>query len=189
MNKKTNIKYLNLPIINKGKINKENKENQSFSKVITTFIIVIITILLLLCGYSMAKVIDQVIINGKAQIAEPILLVENNPSIDITAVNNYGTYVFKVKNYNEQNKITEVDLKYYIEILSNVDESINIKLYEGEKEIELKNNKTEYMQISKLQKQDKEYKIVIKYDKNKLNSISDIMEKIQVKVHTEQVKA
>ena len=98
-------------------------------------------------------------------------------------------YTFKVKNYNEKNKITETDLQYYIEILSNTDNSINIELYQNENRINLNNNKTEYIQISKDKKEEREYKIKITYDKNKSNTINDIMEKIQVKVHTEQVKA
>ena len=137
----------------------------------------------------MAKTIEEVIIKSSTQIAEPILVIENNPSLDITAANNYGIYTFKIKNYNEQNKITDTDLKYYIEILSNLDESINIELYENDNKIVLDNNRTGYMEISKDKKQEKEYKIKITYDKNKTDSISDIMEKIQVKVHTEQVKA
>lgn len=189
MNKKENIKYNNLPIISKGKINKENKINQKNSKFITMSFIIFIIIILLMCGYSMAKIIEQVIIKGEAKIAEPILLIENNPSLDITATRNYGIYTFKVKNYNEENKITETDLKYYIEILSNTDNSINIELYQNENKINLNNNKTEYIQISKDKKEEREYKIKITYDKNKSNTIEDIMEKIQVKVHTEQVKA
>lgn len=171
------------------KINKKQEKNQYISKAITIFVIFIIVGLVLFSGYSMAKMVNGVIINGKSDIAEPILVVENNPSIDITSLNNCGTYTFKVKNYNEQNKITEVDLKYYIEILSNLDKSINIELYQGDEKIELNNKKTEYIQISKNQKEDREYQIKITYDKNKSNSIEDIMGKIQVKVHTEQVKA
>ena len=183
------INKINLPIINKGKTNEEQENNKNISKILIIIIIFLIAILVLFSGYSMAKVLHEVIINGNAQIAEPILVVENNPSIDITALNNYGEYIFKVKNYDEQNKISEVDLKYYIEILSNVDDSINIELYEGEQKIQLNNNRTEYIQISKGQKQEKQYKIVVTYDKNKSNSMTDILEKIQVKVHTEQVKA
>lgn len=189
MNKKENVKYANLPIISKGKIHKDEEENKKFSKLITGILILFIIMLTLFCGYSMAKMFDEVIIKGKAEIAEPILLIENNPSIDITALNNCGIYTFRVKNYNEQNKITETNLKYYIEILSNLDNSVNIELYQGESKIELIDNKTEYIYISKEQKQEKEYKIIIKYDKEKSNSIGDIMEKIQVRVHTEQVKA
>lgn len=189
MSKKENIKYAKLPIISKAKISKEERKNEKNYKLITTILIFIIIILVLFCGYSMAKAVDQILINGKGEIAEPILVVENNPSIDITALNNYGTYTFKVKNFNEQNKVTETDLKYYIEILSNVDDSITIELYQGDNKIKLNNNKTDYIQISKEEKQEVEYKIVIKYDKEKSNNIYDIMEKIQVKVHTEQVKA
>lgn len=189
MNKKENLKYSNLPIINKGKIYKEKNADTKNSKLLTGTIIFFTIILLLFCGYSMARFVEEFIIKGKVEIAEPILVVENNPSIDITALNNYGIYTFKIKNYNEQNQVTQTDLKYYIEILSNTDKSINIELYQNEDKIDLNNNKTEYIQISKAQKEEREYKIKITYDKNKSNTINDIMEKIQVKVHTEQIKA
>lgn len=189
MKRTENAKYANLPIISKEKIIKDNNNNKKNSKTITAVLIIFIIMLLLFCGYTMAKTIEEVIIRSNTQIASPILIVENNPSLDITAANNYGIYKFKIKNFNEQNKVTETDLKYYIEILSNIDKSINIELYQGENKIELNNNKTEYMQISKNKKEEKEYKIKITYDKTKTNSITDIMEKIQVKVHTEQVKA
>lgn len=189
MNNKENIKYANLPIISKEKIyKKENTEHKS-SRIITGILIAAIIILLLLCGYSMAKTIEEVIIKSNAQIAEPILTIENNPSIDITAAKNTGIYTFRVKNYNTQNKLTEVDLKYYIEILSNEDNSINIELYQNENKINLKEHKTEYIEISKDKKEEREYKIKITYDKNKAVNLADIMQKIQVKVHTEQVKA
>ena len=44
------------------------------------------------------------------------------------------------------------------------------------------------MELSKNEKQDIEYKVKIVYDKDKSNSIEDIIQKIQVKVHTEQMK-
>ena len=137
----------------------------------------------------MAKTLEDIIIKSNAQIAEPIFIIENNPSVDITAANNNGIYTFKIKNYNEENKITETDLKYYIEILSNLDSSINIEVYQNDNKINFENNRTEYMKISKDKKEEIEYKIKITYDKNKSNNINDIMEKIQVNVHTEQIKA
>ena len=187
MNKKENMKYSNLPIIKKGKIyNKETLETKS-SKLLTVIFITFIIILLLFCGYSMAKSIEEFVINSKAEIAEPILVIENSPSIDITTLNNSGIYTFKIKNYNEQNKVTETELKYYIEILPNVDDLVDIELYQNENKINLNNNKTEYIKISKGEKEEREYKIKITYDKDKSNTINDIIEKIQVKVHTEQV--
>lgn len=189
MNKDENIKYSNLPIISKDKIYKEEKIETKKSKTLTVLLVMFIIILLLLCGYSMAKSIEEFIIKGSAEIAEPILFVENNPSIDITAFNNTGIYAFKIKNYNERNQVTQTDLKYYIEILSNIDDSINIELYQNDDKIDLNNNRSEYINISKDKKEERDYRIKITYDKNKSNTINDIMQKIQVRVHTEQVKA
>lgn len=188
MSKKDNIKYSNLPIISKEKIYKENVTEEKGSKLLTTILIISIISVLLFCGYSMGKSIEEFIIKSKAEIAEPILVVENNPSIDITALNNTGTYTFKIKNYNEKNQVTQIDLKYYIEILYNVNDLVNIELYENENKIDLNNNKTEYMQISKDEKEEREYKIKITYNNDESNVINDIMEKIQVRVHTQQVK-
>ena len=183
MNKNENIKYANLPIIIKGKINKEEKINNKSSKIITAILIIILTVILLLSGYAMAKTIEEVLIKTNMQIAEPIFTIENMPSIDITAEKNYGIYNFKIKNYNEKEQITETDLQYYIEILGNIDNSINIELYQNENQIKLKNNK-----ISKDKKEEREYKIKILYEKNKNDNINDILENIQVKIHTEQMK-
>ena len=82
-----------------------------------------------------------------------------------------------------------VELKYYIEISPKLDNSINLELYQNEDEIKLTDNKTEYIKISKDQKEEREYKIKITYDKNNTVEFGDILEQIQVKVHTEQEKA
>lgn len=172
------------------KVEKSTKKKKEKNLKTTTIILIIIMIILLLfSGYTMAKTIEEIIIKTNAQVAEPIFIIENNPSVDITAVNNVGYYTFKIKNYNEENKITETDLKYYIEILSNLDNSINIELYQNNNKINFDNNKTEYMKISKDKKEEIEYKIKVIYDKNKSTSITDIMQKIQIKVHSEQMKA
>ena len=165
------------------------KKNKKGSRLITVALVIFIVALLTFCGYSMAKIMDEVILKGKAEIAEPILIVENNPSIDITKTANEGVYTFKIKNYNEDNKVTETDLKYYIEILGNSDETITMELFQDDNKIELVDNKTDYINISKDEKQDKEYKIKLKYDKAKTNSLGDIIENIQVRVHTEQLRA
>ena len=192
MNTVKTLKDINLPIIKKGKLdNKEDNDGKN-SKIFTAMLIIFVIILLLFCGYSMARALEEVIVNGKAEVAEPILVVENNPSIDITAEKKYGEYAFKIKNYNQNNSITQTDLKYYIEILSNNDNSICFELYQGENKIDLKDNKTEYIQISKDSKEEREYIIKIKYDKNvtiQNQTINDILDKIQVRVHSEQVKA
>lgn len=163
----------------------KHKEN---NKLMTSFILSIIVIIML-CGYSMAKCIDEYIIKGRMKIAEPILEIENDPIINITESQNYGEYIFKIRNYNNKEKITETDLKYYIEISPKLDNSINLELYQNEDEIKLTDNKTEYIKIPKDQKEEREYKIKITYDKNNTVEVGDILEQIQVKVHTEQEKA
>ena len=116
------------------------------NKLMAGFILSIIVIIML-CGYSMAKCIDEYIIKGRMKIAEPILEIENNPIINITESQNYGEYIFKVRNYNNKDKVTETDLKYYIEISPKLDNSIELELYQEENKIELTNNKTEYIKI------------------------------------------
>lgn len=174
-------------IINIQKIFRNKKEKEF--RVVTILFIIFMIIILLFTGHTMAKTIEEIIIRGNAQIAEPIFIIESNPSIDITAANDNGIYTFKVKNYDEKNKITETDLNYYIEILSNLDDSINIEVYQGDNKVNFENNKSEYMKISKDKKEEIQYKIKINYDKNKLDNINDIIEKIQIKVHAEQIKA
>lgn len=166
---------------------KKREKKRKHKLLITVLIILIISILFV--GYTFAKSMESVMLKATSQIAEPILVVENDPSLDITAINNKGTYNFTIKNYNENNKTTDVKLRYYIEVLSNVDKSVDIKLYEDEKEIELHNNKTEYIEVSNKEKEDKQYQIKVRYEQSEAESISEIMEKIQVKVHSEQVEA
>ena len=163
-------------------------EKRRKNKILITIIIIFI-ISMLFVGYTFAKSIESVMIKATSQIAEPILVIENDPSLDITAIENEATYNFTIKNYNENEKITEIKLKYYIELSSNVDESIDIKLYEHENEIQLNENITEYIEVSNKEKEEKQYQIKVKYDESKSESISEIMEKIQVRVHAEQVKA
>mgnify|MGYP004604035493 CR=1 FL=1 len=182
---------MNVPIFKKGKLYNTSVKysNNKIEKILTATIVIFTVMLVMFGGYSMAKIMDEIVIKANAQIAEPILTIENNPAIDITETQNYGEYSFKVKNYNEQNKLSETDLKYYIEIISAQDKSIKIELYQDDKKIDLLDNKTEYIQISKNKKEEREYKIKITYANDNTEQLNDIVEKIQVKVHTEQEKA
>lgn len=188
MNKQENIKYISLPIVNKGKRMETKKETKGNFKMITIILIILMSLLLLFSGYTFAKSLEEKIINSNTQIAKPILEINSKQGITITEIENTGIYEFSIKNYDQNGKITDVDLKYYIEILGNNDAGIHFNLYEGENEIQLENQKTDYITITKNNKEERKYKIKITYDKDKSQSISDIIQKIQVKVHTEQVK-
>ena len=177
-----NVKFLFLPVTCK------KMEGKKDIKVYAIVSITMICILLLFSGYTLAKSIEKKLINVNTQISKPILKIDNEPNLVITEAEKEGIYQFKIRNYDEEENITDVRLHYFIEILGNIENGINITLYENENQLELKNQKTDYIEISKNEKEERVYKIRITYDKSELQSISDIMQKIQVKVHTEQME-
>lgn len=155
---------------------------------ITIIAIIGMVLILFFTGYSFGKGFSDTTVNTSAEIAEPILIVDNNPSINITTINNKGYYDFKIKNYDETGKINQVNLKYNIEVISNIDPTINFKLLKDDQEIEMVNLRTNDIMLAKGNMQDNNYKLEITYDKSKSNSIEDIIQNVQIKVHSEQVK-
>ena len=109
---------------------------------ITLIAIILMVIVLFFTGFSFGKGLTNTDIEVSSKIAEPILIVENNPPVTITTTNNTAFYDFKVKNYDEAGKITDVSLKYTIEILSEI-EGMEFKIYKNEQEVLLENQRTE----------------------------------------------
>ena len=142
----------------KEKIKRRKKE-------ITLVIILCVIILLFFSGFSMGKELSRTNINTTAQISKPILEVENGQAIEIKTTNDKGIYEFKVKNYNDVGEITQVDLEYEIEILSDINENISFRLYQEEEEMELENKKTKKILMTKEKKQEHQYRIEIEYKK------------------------
>ena len=97
-------------------------------KIIIISIFAIILILFLI-GFSMGKAFSKTVINGTADIAKPIIEVNNGKEIEITNKENKGGYDFSVRNFNEQGEINEANLFYNIEIISNLNEAIDVKIY------------------------------------------------------------
>ena len=161
----------------------QNDEEKSKKIAISTIIFMILV--LFIAGCSIGKSITEIILNSKTEIAIPILEVISNPKIDVTASNNIGEYKFNVVNYKDE-KISEVNLRYFIEIKADVDESIEFHLYKDEKEIPLKNLCSEYMTLKNGIKQEDNYILKIVYNKNNLVNMNDILEKVQIKIHSEQ---
>ena len=196
-NSQENIIRMNKAKKNKSKINKVevNTANTIFSKktsnknYILLFLLFIILIIFIFSKNSLGKQMSNTKINTNSEIAKPILIVENNPAIDITNRNNKGYYDFKIKNYNELGEINEIELRYNIEILNEENKAITFRLYKGEEELLLEKNKTKDMIIKKNEKQEENYKLEITYDKNLVNSLEDIIQNVQIKVHSEQLKS
>ena len=77
---------------------------------------------------------------------------------------------------------------YTIEILSNTDESIQFELYNEETQITLENLKSQQISITANEKIEQKYKLKVIYDSTKGTNGKDILEEVQVKVHSEQEK-
>ena len=156
-------------------------------KEIFIIFIVLIILIFFFSGFSMGKGFSKKDINGNTEVAKPILQVENGNSLEISNTNKKGTYEFKVKNYNEQGETTQVDMEYYIEILNDLENrGIILKLFKNEQEIEINNNKTEKFILAKNQMEEDNYKLEVTYDENKNTNMEDIINQLQIKVHSEQ---
>ncbi len=181
---KINIRPKNLKL----KDLKIGKKERKYNKEIVFILIIIVILIVFFSGVAMGKAIHNSSIASNTEIAKPILEVEKDSEIIITEANNQGEYNFKVKNYNNLDEISQVDLKYYIEILNdNLDKSIKYSLYRENEEIELTENKTEEITLKKDLKQEQIYTLKVQYDSNQ-NNIGDIIKEIQIKVHSEQLK-
>lgn len=173
-------------IFKKKDINVEQKK-------IKKQLFIIIGIILIICiiffsGISMGKVMSNTNIQNDTKIAKPILEVEKDSEIIITEDCKQGEYSFVVKNYNSSEEISQVDLKYYIEILeNNLDDFIEYHLYKENEELILTDNKTEEMSFQKDMKEEETYTLKVIYNSDQ-NTMEDIIEDIQIKVHSEQLK-
>ncbi len=197
LNKKINFKLIKNSSKEKNNTEKEvlqeivnvKNVNNSF-KSITYILIMAIIFLLFLTGYSMGKSISQTIINTKGGVATPIFEVISNPKVSITDNNKEGTYIFYVRNYDSKGKISEVKTKYVVEIQDTIDKNlkntIKLELYKNGQKVDLQNQITEKMDLVNKVKQEDKYELKISYNREFSSFMQDIMEKIQVQVHSEQ---
>lgn len=171
--------------------NKEIKRNENL-KNLTYIIVLTIIFMLFLTGYSLGKNSGQLFLNGNTEIANPIIEVESNPKINITDENQQGIYKFLVRNYNNEGKMTDVKMKYVINIEDTIDEklkdTIKYELYKNGNKIVLNKNSTEKMEMPNNKQQEDIYELKIFYDKVASSFMKDIVEKIQIKIHSEQLK-
>ena len=148
---------------------------------------------------SYARYIKNECLNIVQEIANPVLEVEEGKIIKIDKINNTGFYEFSIKNFNSK-KISEIDESivinnpknqilsdYSIEIISDIKDVVKFELYNGERQIQLQNLKTEPILIKGNNKIKEDYKLKIIY--NDVNNIkSNIISNIQIKIHSEQEK-
>ena len=152
-------------------------------KEIIKIIVVAFVLTIILSTISLGKYFNKTKINVNSGVAIPIIKLEGEQKLIIN--NNQGNKVYNlaVKNYDENEQITQGELEYYIEIISKKNDDINFKIYKEEKELNINNNKTEKFLLTKENKQQDNYKIEILLNK-KISE--DILQNVEIKVYSEQ---
>ena len=152
-------------------------------KEIIKIILVAFALTIILSTISLGKYFNKTKINVNSGVAIPIIKLEGEQKLIINNNQENKVYNLAVKNYDENEQITQVELEYYIEIISKKNEDINFKIYKEEKELNINNNKTEKFLLTKENKQQDNYKIEILLNK-KISE--DILQNIEIKVYSEQ---
>lgn len=152
-------------------------------KEIIKIIVVAFVLTIILSTISLGKYFNKTKINVNSGVAIPIIKLEGEQKLIINNNQENKVYNLAVKNYDENEQITQVELEYYIEIISKRNDDINFKIYKEEKELNINNNKTEKFLLTKENKQQDNYKIEILLNKK----ISEnILQNIEIKVCSEQ---
>ena len=168
----------------KKNIAKEETEKKRKKRILLLLLLLVI-LLGILVGTSLAKYRSMLAGQALANIAHPVLEVRREQSLLLTALAPKASYVFEVRNYKEE-ELNQVEMEYYIEIVSHTDEAIHFELYQGDKQIPLIQNKTEKINLTKEEKQIHFYRLEITYDNTKGHLGKDINENVEVKVHSIQ---
>ena len=152
-------------------------------KEIIKIIVVAFVLTIILSTISLGKYFNKTKINLNSGVAIPIIKLEGEQKLIINNNQENKVYNLAVKNYDENEQITQVELEYYIEIISKKNDDINFKIYKEEKELNINNNKTEKFLLTKENKQRDNYKIEILLNK-KISE--DILQNVEIKVYSEQ---
>lgn len=152
-------------------------------KEIIKIILVAFALTIILSTISLGKYFNKTKINVNSGVAIPIIKLEGEQKLIINNNQKNKVYNLAVKNYDENEQITQVELEYYIEIISKKNDDINFKIYKEEKELNINNNKTEKFLLTKENKQQDNYKIEILLNK-KISE--DILQNVEIKVYSEQ---
>lgn len=150
-----------------------------YIKVKKIILIIIITIIIF-AKNSFGKYFTRFQLESNNEITEPVISIENDETININSINN-KTYNFKIKNYNNEGKVSELNIEYYINISSIKD--VSLKVYKNNDEIKLNNGNTDKYSLDKNTKQEDVYKIEIVFLDD---SDKEIFEEINMKIYFEQ---
>ncbi len=78
---------------------------KKYKKTKKILIIIVLLILLVFSEYSLGKSYQSIIMKANGEIAKPILVVENNPTIEMNGENEKEYFNFKIKNNTKTGEI------------------------------------------------------------------------------------
>lgn len=171
--------------MNKKQITKGGMYIKNRKRKIAILVIILLVIIISTFTVSLAKYMTRKKASNSIEIVNPIFSVEGNEITKISAIRNIGYYEFSIKNYDGEN-ISKLGFLYTIEVISETDESIQFELYREDEQIELNDLKTNELYIAGNEKIEQKYKLKVTYDKSKGKKGQDILQEVQVKVHSEQ---
>lgn len=160
--------------------------NKTIKILFSILVFLIILILLFMYKNSFASFISKITGKTTTEVAKPIFIMENSAKKVLNDENTEIDYYFTVKNYNNEGKRSQNDLKYIIEITPKLDSAIILTLYKDNTVIPLNNQKTNYIEMKHNSNQTHTYKLHIKYDREKTNATVDIKENIYIKASAVQ---
>ena len=132
-----------------------------------------------------SRFFGKVLGESTTKVAEPILVLENTDQKIVDNSNQEIDYYFTVKNYNNSN-VNEINLKYMIEITPIQDRAITLTLYKDNQPVELSEQKTAYMNIGNTTKEEHQYRLNVKYNKNNFENSYDINSNIFIRANAIQ---
>lgn len=162
-----------------------NIRNKKQSIILTSILTIIIILLSTHIVYAKYITVDN--LTSTISIAKPIFIVKGKEATKISEINNIGYYEFSIKNFDELNT-SEISFLYTIEIISDTDESVQFELYNEDTPIPLKNLKTEELLIQGKEKVEQKYRLKVIYDNTQGDKGKEILEEVQIKVHSQQEK-
>ena len=160
------------------------KTIKTLSIIIAIFIIIFV---LFIFKNSFSSFMSKIKGESTTEIANQIFIMENSDKQILNDENTEIDYYFTIKNYNEDGERSQTDLKYIIEILPTLDKSIILTLYKDNEIIILENQKTDYIDIKQDSNQVHQYRLNVKYDREKADSTVDIKENIYIKASAIQI--
>lgn len=155
---------------------------------ILIIILALLILLIFLLSYknTFSSFFSKITGKSNTEVAEPIFLMENSEKKVLNDNNTEIDYYFTIKNFNADNKRSETDLTYTIEITPKVNSSIILTLYRDNQIITLNNQKTALIEMKQNSNTTHSYRLNVKYDREKTNATTDIKENIFIKASASQ---